>query len=467
MRTASEFFRWLRDKKVAFIGVGVSHNDLIEQFCARGARVTVCDRRPREQLGELADRLEAAGAALSLGADYLRGLAENDLVLRAPGVYWHLEELEAARRAGAVVTSEIELFFELCPCPITAVTGSDGKTTTTTLIAKLLASAGHIVHLGGNIGRALLPILEEIEPDHRAVVELSSFQLISMRRSPDVAVVTNIAPNHLDVHRDMDEYVDAKKNILLHQSAFSVAVLGADNALAAGLAPLARGKLRFFSRIERPEAGAYCDEKGDIFIVEGESSRLVMNKKDIKIPGEHNVENFLAAIAATADEVSVDDVAAVAKTFSGVEHRIELVIEAGGVRWYNDSIASSPTRAIAGLRAFPGSVILIAGGYDKKIPYEPMVPAVLGRCRALILLGHTADKIEAAVTADPDYDADKLPIYRVDNLEQAVIRARAIARDGDVVTLSPASASFDQYRNFEERGNHFKALVADLVDPGK
>ncbi|MBR5272211.1 MAG: UDP-N-acetylmuramoyl-L-alanine--D-glutamate ligase [Clostridia bacterium] len=462
MTRASEFFKSIKDKKVAFIGIGVSNTDSILMFLKNGIDVTACDKAPREKLGEVADKLESAGAQLRLGENYLDGLCDFDVVVRTPGMMYHVPELQKARKMGVAVTSEMELFFELCPCKIFAVTGSDGKTTTTTVISKFLEAQGKTVHLGGNIGRALLPIIDTITPDDFAVVELSSFQLMSMRQSPDVAVVTNVTPNHLDKHTDMDDYVDAKKNILLHQNAFSKAVLNLDNETSNSMKSLVRGKAYSFSRREVLENGAYINAEGEIFMAVNSVSVKVMDRADIKLVGDHNVENYLAAITAVWGYVDVENIVSVARTFSGVEHRMELVRERNGVKWYNDSIATSPTRTNAGLKAHTQKVVLIAGGYDKKIPYEPLAPYVIDKVKALILMGATAQKIRKAVEECDGFNPDLLPIYEASDMEHAVKIADEISQKGDIVAFSPASASFDFYKNFEQRGIHFKNIVNSL-----
>ena len=456
------FFEKMKGKKVAFCGIGVSNTPLVSQFLNKGASVIVCDRRTREQLGETADKLEKLGARLSLGNDYLKNL-DVDVIFRTPGMRFNLPELEEARGKGIAVTSEMEVFFDLCPCPIYAVTGSDGKTTTTTIISELLKAQGRKVHLGGNIGRALLPLIEEISPDDVAVVELSSFQLISMRQAPDVAVVTNVSPNHLDVHKDMAEYINAKKNLFLHQNAFSRTVLNMDNQITAAFAEETRGQVLLFSRKAQPESGAYLAEDGMIMMAYHGEKIPVMPAAEIKIRGNHNIENYLAAISAVWGTVDVANIEKVAKSFGGVEHRAEFVRELDGVKYYNDSIATSPTRVISGtLSLYDEKIILIAGGYDKKIPFDVLGPVVVEKVKILILLGATADKIEAAVKGAPSYRQDQPVIIRVQNMQEAVRKARELARRGDIVSLSPACASFDQYPNFETRGVHFKQLINDL-----
>ena len=460
MNIPEKFFNEMKKKKVAFIGIGVSNKDVIKMFAEKGIETEARDKASREKLGAAADELEKAGAKLLLGESYLDGI-DADVVFRTPGMNWWNPALCALRKEGKAVTSEMEVFFDLCPCKKYGVTGSDGKTTTTTLISEFLSVAGKTVHKGGNIGRALLPIVEKIKDDDCAVVELSSFQLISMRRSPDVAVVTNVAPNHLDVHKDMEEYIEAKRNILLHQNAFSVTVLNADNVITASMAELVRGELRWFSHTKPVENGAFLREDGMLCYCEHGKVTELFPKTDIKIPGMHNVENYLTAIAAVWGEVPVEVIHNIAENFGGVEHRIELVRELDGVKWYNDSIATSPTRTIAGLSCFDQKVILICGGYDKHIPYEPLAPHLINKVKLLILSGPTAPKIADALQNDPNYNGEPEVIF-VNSMEEAVATAYGYAEEGDIVTLSPASASFDLYPNFEVRGKHYKELVGKL-----
>lgn len=455
-----KFFEKINGKKIAMCGIGVSNTPLILDFLSKGASVYACDRRTREMIGEAADTLEKAGAELRLGDGYLDDL-EVDIIFRTPGMNWNLPELEAARKKGIAVTSEMEVFFDLCPATIFAVTGSDGKTTTTTLIAKMLEEEGKKVFVGGNIGKPLLPEIENITAEDFVVVELSSFQLISMRKSPDVAVVTNVAPNHLDVHKDMDEYVEAKKNVLLHQNAFSRTVLNRDNEITESFRSFVRGQSLGFSMERQLHNGSWLDRNGNLHMAYRGIDVPIMNRSEIAIIGDHNVANYLTAIAAVWGYVGVDSIRKVAHEFGGVEHRIEFVRELDGVKYYNDSIASSPTRTIAGLKAFDKKVHLIAGGYDKHIPFEPMVPYVLEKVERLYLCGDTAKKIEKAVTSDKNYNG-KPEIVMVKDIAEAVEKAHNDAKSGDIVTLSPASASFDAFPNFVARGNYFKELVNKL-----
>lgn len=455
------FFDHIKGKRIAFCGVGVSNTPLIRSFLEKGAKVYVCDRRSREMIGTLADEFELGGAVLKLGDDYLKNL-EVDMIFRTPGMNFNMPELVKARENGICVTSEMEVFFDLCPATIFAVTGSDGKTTTTTLIAEMLKAEGKTVHIGGNIGEPLLPRIEQIKAEDFVVVELSSFQLISMRKSADVAVVTNIAPNHLDVHKDMDEYINAKRNVMIHQNAFSRTVLNADNEITDGFAADVRGQCMKFSMKSAVRNGAWLDADGTLNLSYRGMTAPVMHRDEITILGDHNVANYLTAISAVWGYCGIEAIRKVAHEFKGVEHRIEFVRELDGVKYYNDSIASSPTRTIAGLKALPGRVILLAGGYDKHIPFEPMAPYVNEKVKVLLLSGPTADKIEAAVKGDPSYREGNLVIRRVADMEEAVRTAHEVATAGDIVTLSPACASFDAYPNFVARGKHFKELVLAL-----
>ena len=454
---ATAFFKSIEGRRVAFCGIGRSHMPLMKLFKSHGAIVSARDRRSFQELGENGQILRDLGVELILGKDYLHDLTE-DIIFRTPGMRFHLPELEAARRRGQTVTSEMEVFFKLCPCKIYAVTGSDGKTTTTTILSEFLKAEGKAVHLGGNIGKPLLPEIGSIAPDHVVVAELSSFQLISMRQGPDVAVVTNLAPNHLDIHKDMDEYVDAKKNLILHQDGFSRTVLNAGNEITAGFAPLVRGDCWQFSRTSEPHRGVFCD--GEKILVNGQP---LMSVSEIKLPGWHNVENYMAAIAAAWGDVSPENMRRVAREFGGVEHRMEFVRELNGVKYYNDSIASSPSRTISGtLSCYDKNLILICGGYDKHIPYEPLGAPICERVKELILMGHTAEKIEQAVLSCPQYSETHPNIHHVSDMQGAVSLAHELAAPGDVVSLSPASASFDLYPGFEARGRHFKELVSRL-----
>ena len=447
------YFESLRGKRVAVLGLGVSTRPLVRLLLEYGCDVTGCDKTPREKLDSEVLELKHMGCKLSLGEGYLDGL-DVQLAFRTPGMHPENPALQALRAKGTEITSEMEVFFEVCPCHLIGVTGSDGKTTTTTLISELLKAAGKTVWLGGNIGTPLLPLTRKMKPEDYAVVELSSFQLMDMRRSPERAVVTNLAPNHLDIHKDMAEYVDAKKNIFRFQDQGGLLILNADNAITAGFT--GNGETRFFSRKD-PAAHVHAID-GMIY----RGGKPLLKTEDILIPGVHNVENYMAAIAAVEGIVPDEKILQVAKTFGGVEHRIERVRVKDGVTWYNDSIASSPSRTIAGLRSFREKVVLIAGGYDKKIPYDVLGPEICAHVSRVYLNGATADQIRKAVEQSAEYRPGAPELIDCGDLDTAITRAARDAKAGEIVILSPASAAFDQFKNFAVRGEYFKKRVMEL-----
>ena len=454
-----EYFDSLKGKSVAVIGIGVSNRPLIELLLSRGIAVTACDRKDRSALGELADQLEAQGCNLQLGEGYLEDL-DQDIIFRTPGMRPDLPQLQKAVRGGSRLTSEMEVFFSVCPCPIIAVTGSDGKTTTSSIIAEMLREAGRTVYLGGNIGRPLLAEAGEMRESDLVVLELSSFQLLTMTQSPYIAVMTNLAPNHLDVHKDFAEYIAAKENIFTHQNPQDIAVFNQDNDITRGQSKRAKGGVRLFSRKEEVEEGVFLREDA-VFSRKNGVEREILKTSEIRLPGVHNVENYMAAIAAVEDLVTDEVIRTVARTFHGVEHRIELVRTLHGVRYYNDSIATSPDRTIAGLRSFAQKVILIAGGKNKGIPYDSVGPVINDHVKLLLLCGATAGVIRDAVEHAESYEG--LEILDVNDYQEALAIVQNCAEEGDVVLLSPASTAFDRFANFMERGKVFKALVNSLT----
>ena len=447
------YFENLRGKQIAVLGLGVSNRPLCRLLLEFGCHVLGCDRTPREKLDQEVLDLEKEGVRLHVGDNYLDGV-EAQVVFRTPGMHPHNPAILALQKKGAVITSEMEVFFEVCPCHIIGITGSDGKTTTTTLISEILKAGGKTVWLGGNIGAPLLPRTRQMHRDDYAVVELSSFQLMDMKRSPEIAVVTNLAPNHLDVHKDMQEYVDAKKNIFRYQDENGKLILNRDNEITNGFT--GNGAVVRFSRQQAVD-GAYL--QNDSIYRHGVE---IIKTSEIMIPGVHNVENYMAASLAVEGIVSDDAIRQVARNFGGVEGRMEFVRVKNGVKFYNDSMASSPSRTICGLRCFHEKLLLIAGGYDKHIPYEPVAPEICKHVKKLYLNGATAQLIRQAVEKCPDYDPAQLEIFDCGTLEPAVLAADRDAEEGDVVLLSPASASFDQFKNFVERGRFFKKIVKEL-----
>lgn len=445
LKTLLDFYNWANGKKIDVLGIGVSNLPLIKKLSEVGAIVTAHDRR--ESIEEEKELL-GLGVKLVLGEDYLSGI-DGEMVFKTPGLRFDVPELIKAKKNGAKITSEMELFFEVCPARIFAVTGSDGKTTTTTLIYTMLKEQGKKVYVGGNIGNPLLCEADKMTEDDFVVLELSSFQLHTMTKSPERALITNISPNHLDMHKSYEEYIDAKCNIFRYQKDGDLLVLNADNPVTAKIAE--ENKCKTFSR--QKTADVYLKEN---VIYKGNEE--ILNIGDIKVPGIHNVENFMAAILMVGDIVDKETINKVARSFGGVEHRIELVRELDGVKFYNSSIDSSPNRTINTLKVFEKPVILIAGGKDKGIPYDELGPPLAQKVKTLILIGATSDKIEEALKKT----GKDIPVIKPQSYEEAVKIAKDISKDGDIVLLSPASTSFDRFKNFEERGRLFKILVNEL-----
>jgi len=447
-----EYFEKLKGKRVLVLGLGVSNRPLVRLLLQYGIAVTGCDKTSREALEDEILELETMGLKLRLGQDYLSGL-EGDVAFRTPGLHPETPELVALRNKGCRITSEMEAFFEVCPCTIIAVTGSDGKTTTTTLISEMLKQAGHRVWVGGNIGTPLLDKADQMLPTDKAVLELSSFQLMDLHYSPHIAVVTNLTPNHLDVHKDMEEYVEAKTHIFTYQGEGDILIVNEDNDITRTFR--GKGQTLTFSRKTR----------ADVMLVDGQillHGEPVLAQEDILLPGIHNVENYMTAITAVKDMVRTEDIVHVAKTFGGVEHRIELVRVKDGVRYYNDSIASSPNRTMAGLRSFDEKVILIAGGYDKKLPFEELGEEIVRSVKLLVATGATGHRIAEATRQAPDYGTGQPEIVEIPDFYEAVREAASRATEGDVVLLSPAGPAFDRFKNFMVRGKEFKKTVMEL-----
>lgn len=445
------FRRYINGKHISVIGIGVSNTPVIDMLLDLGACVTARDKKTRAEKGDLADELEGKGVTCIFGDDYLKNI-DDDIIFKSPGIRGDIPELAQAVGHGAVLTNEMEVFMSLCPATVFGVTGSDGKTTTTTLISKMLEAQYGRVYLGGNIGKPLLPEVMNMTEKDFAVVELSSFQLHAMSRSPHVSVITNIAPNHLDWHTGMEEYIESKRNIYRFQSPDCRLVLNYENDVTRSCGDDASSNIVYFSSKRELDGNGVCEKDGMIY----SGGKPVIKTADIKIPGRHNVENYMAAIAAVEGYVDYDIIADIAKNFGGVEHRIELVRTLDGVKYYNSSIDSSPSRTTAALRSFTQKLIVIMGGYDKHIPFEPLTDPIAECAKAVILTGATAQKIYEAIKDTG------VPIYNADSLETATLKAKEIAQEGDIVILSPACASFDAFPNFMVRGNKFKEIVNRL-----
>ena len=459
-----EFKEYIKGKYVAIMGMGVSNTPLIRYLMDLDANITVFDKKTEDELGKsLMEEYVLQGVQFSLGENYLDNLHGYDVIFRSPGIRPDIPPIQKEVERGAILTSEIEKLIELCPSKVIGVTGSDGKTTTTTLIYMMLKEEGYNCYLGGNIGTPLFAKIDDMTPEDIIVLELSSFQLMTLTQSPNIAVVTNVSPNHLDIHKSYEEYIEAKKNIFRFQNENDIVVLNYDNDITKDFAFESKGEVRFFSRKQELEKGVFV-ENNCIKILDENGKKDVINIDDILLLGMHNVENACTAIAAVKDLVSTEKIVKVLTTFKGVEHREEFVRELNGVKWYNDSIGSSPTRTIAGLASFKTKVVLIAGGYDKHLDYTDMGKYILAHVRVLILMGQTKDKIKNATLQEiekRDNDID-LPIFECSTLEEAVKVAYESSKDGDIVFFSPASASFDMFKNFVERGKKFKEIVNNL-----
>lgn len=460
-----EFNQYLTGKKVAIIGVGVSNLPLIDYLHDLKAEVTVFDGKEIDDIDKrIVDKLVDFGMMFSFGKSYLDKLVGFDIIFRSPSCLPTVPELVKEAERGAIITTEVEMVIELCPGLVIGVTGSDGKTTTTTLIYEILKEEGYNCYVGGNIGIPLFTKIGEMLPEDIVVLELSSFQLMNMKISPKISVITNITPNHLNIHSDMEEYIEAKKNIFKYQENDGLVILNYDNEITRNCAEEVSGNVVLFSSKNKIPNGYIVDDN-KIKICENGLRRHVFDTKNMKLRGIHNFENACCAIIATKDLVKSETVNKVLTEFKGVEHRLELVKETKSrVKWYNDSVSSSPTRTIAGLNAFAlRNIILIAGGYDKNLDYTILAKPIIDNCKALVLLGQTSEKIEKAVNAELKKSKKDLPIYKCESLKQTIITADSISQKGDIVLFSPASASFDMFKNFAERGDLFKQYVKEMI----
>ena len=454
-----EFNEYIRFRKVAVIGLGVSNLPLLEYLYNKKAQVTVFDERTLEEIPEeTINKINTYEFDTFFGKNCLENLNGFNVIFRSPSCLPTRPELQKEADRGAIVTTEVEMLMEMCPCKIIGVTGSDGKTTTTSLINAILQHAGYRTFLGGNIGTPLFTKLPEMEPNDIVVLELSSFQLMNMNISPDIAVITNITPNHLNIHKDYQEYIDAKKCIFKNQKENGILILNYDNDITRECSKEANGKIIFFSSKTKLDSGFIVDD--DIIKECNDGIRKhILNTDEVILRGNHNFQNIATALAATKTLVDTEVAVEAIKKFRPVEHRIEFVREIDGVKWYNDSASSSPTRTISGLNAFKENIILIAGGYDKNLEYEPLAKPVIDKVSTLILIGQTAEKIYDVVKKESEKENKKININMCDTLEQTIEIAKKSAKKGDVVLFSPASASFDMFKNFADRGNKFKDLV--------
>ena len=457
-----EFNDYIRFRKVAVIGLGVSNLPLLDYLYDKKAQVTVFDERTIDEIdSNIITKINTYEFELSFGKKCLEKLKGFNVVFRSPSCLPTRPELQEEANRGAIVTTEVEMLMEMCPCKIIGVTGSDGKTTTTSMINAVLQKAGFNTFLGGNIGTPLFTRLPEIKPDDIVVLELSSFQLMNMHVSPDISVITNITPNHLNIHKDYDEYIDAKKNIFKYQNENGILILNYDNEITRKCCKEAKGKVIFFSSNTKLDNGFIVD--GDVIKeCEDKVRKHILNTDEVILRGNHNFQNIATVLAATKTLVDTDIAVQAIKEFKPVEHRIEFIREIDGVKWYNDSASSSPTRTLSGINAFKENIVLIAGGYDKNLDYEPLAKPVLDKVSTLILIGQTAEKIFDVVKNESEKQNKKIDIYMCDSLEQTIDIAKKSAKKGEVVLFSPASASFDMFKNFADRGQKFKNLVNNI-----
>ena len=457
-----EFNNYLKFKKVAIIGLGVSNLPLLDYMYEKNAKVTVFDEKEEKDIEKnILEKLKKYKFDYFFGKNCFENLKGFDIIFRSPSFLPTRKELVEEEKRGAIITSEIEMLMKLTPATIIGVTGSDGKTTTTSLIYSILKNAGYNTYLGGNIGIPLFTKLNEMKPNDIVVLELSSFQLMGMDVSPHIGVITNITPNHLNIHKDYEEYINAKKNIFKCQNKDDYIILNYDNDITRNCAKEAKSKVIFFSGKEKLENGFIVDNK-IIKKCEDGIRTHILDCKDVLLRGEHNFENIATAIAATSSLVDIDKSIDTIKEFKAVEHRLEYVRTIDDVKWYNDSVSSSPTRTIAGLKSFDEDIVLIAGGYDKNLDYTPIAKPILKKVKTLILLGQTSGKIFDAVKEEEEKENKNIDIFMVNTLEEAVNLARKQAKVGEIVLFSPASASFDMFKNFADRGNKFKDLVNKL-----
>lgn len=457
-----EFFNYIRNRKIAIIGLGVSNIPLLSYLHDLGAKITVFDNRTIDNIDKnIMDIITNNNIEFSFGKNNLSKLNGFDIIFRSPTCREDWPELVKEAKRGAIITSEIEMLMELCPGTIIGVTGSDGKTTTTSLIYEIVKKQGFNCYLGGNIGIPLFTKIQEMKPKDIVILELSSFQLMNIHTSPNIAVITNISPNHLDFHKSYEEYIEAKKNIFKYQNEDGILVLNYDNEITRECAKEAKGKVIFFSRENKLDNGVILDD--DIIkVCDNKLRKHILNTKDLLLRGKHNYENVCTAIAATLEIASTEKQIEAVTQFKGVKHRLEFVKEINGVKWYNDSIGTSPTRTIAGLKSFNEKIVLIAGGYDKHLDYTPMAKPILDNVSVLILMGQTSKKIKESVENEMKVEQKRIEIYECDTLQETVNTAKKVAKKGEVVLFSPASASFDMYKNFEERGDKFKSIVNSL-----
>ena len=448
-----EYNNKLKQSNIAILGLGVSNVPLLEYLYKLGSKITVFNTKELDS--NLIEKLNSYNIKYYIGENALDNLIGFDIIFRSPSILPTRKELVSAKENGSIITSEVREVLNLCPCKVIGITGSDGKTTTTTLINEILKANNYTTHLGGNIGTPLFTKINEMKEEDIIVLELSSFQLMDFDISPNISVVTNISENHLDIHKDYEEYIESKKNIFKHQDNTGLLITNLDNGITNKFK--SNGETRYFSRSKKLDKGFYTDGKYIYY-----NNEIIIDSKDIKLRGVHNYENICTALSATIDLIDLDKSIEAIKEFNGVEHRLEFVREINGVKWYNDSVSSSPTRTIAGLYSYEEDIVLIAGGYDKNLDYTPIAKPILDKVTKLILLGDTKEKIYEAVTNLNKEINKNIEIYKCNTLQEVVDKALDVSNNNEIVLFSPASASFDMFKNFADRGEQFKKLVNNI-----
>lgn len=455
----------IKGKNIAVLGIGTSNIPAIKYLSSLGANISARDKN-EDIIEKHKELLNCSNVEFVLGEGYLSNLSDFDYILRSPGIKPFLPEIEMAVKSGVKLTSEIELLFELAPCKIIGVTGSAGKTTTVTLINEFLKNSEHKIWLGGNIGNSLFDKLDEMSSDDLIVLELSSFQLMTMKESPNISLITSIYEDHLDYHRSFDEYVEAKTNIFKYQESEDTFVVNLDDEFSNMFMKKIKenninSKILYFSTKNICKNGAFFKDNAIYISINGEETKVI-DVENVNLIGEKNYANICSAICCVLDFVDIDSISKTLREFKGVEHRLEYVDTKYGVKYYNDSISTTPGKAMAAFTSFNKKIILIAGGSDKNLDYSPIGNNIINCAKILILLGNTSKKIKDAVENASNFENSDLKIYEVSSMSKAVNLARKVSKDGDIVVMSPASASFDLYKNYKERGKDFKNLVYSL-----
>jgi len=457
----------LKGKKIGILGLGEENIALAKYLLDRHLNFVICDQKKAGELGEISEQVKNWPVDFRLGPDYLRDLKDFDLVFRTPGLPYFHPKIQAAKAAGVKIFSQTKFFFSACPCPIIGITGTKGKGTTATLISEILkkspiANRQSQIFLGGNIGHPPIIFLDQLKKNDLVVLELSSFQLQDLHQSPHLAVILDIKVDHLDYHKDEKEYIEAKGNIVRFQEKSDFAVINADYLTSFELGLLSSGEVFWFSRRKSIDQGVWV-KNGQEFILRYQNKEYpIIKTADVRLRGEHNWENIAAAAATSfLAGVDLDSIRKTIESFPGLEHRLEFIAQINGVKFYNDSFSTTPDTAIAAITSFGEPIVLIAGGSEKGADYTGLGKAIVSsKVKTVILIGKTGPKIKEKIQSSLRRKKKKIKLIdKIENFKKAVSEARKEAKPGDVILLSPASASFDWFRDYKDRGNQFKSLV--------